>query len=93
MTSLNSVEIPNDWREAKQDPRWHQAMLEELEALEKNKTWDLVPFPKGKKVVNCKWVYTVKQNPDGNVERSRQGLWLRDIVKHMELIMMKLLHQ
>nr|CAE75905.1 OSJNBa0088I22.18 [Oryza sativa Japonica Group] len=74
VTSLNSVEIPNDWREAKQDPRWHQAMLEELEALEKNKTWDLVPFPKGKKVVNCKWVYTVKQNPDGNVERYKARL-------------------
>nr|AAP54332.2 retrotransposon protein, putative, unclassified [Oryza sativa Japonica Group] len=74
VTSLNSVEIPNDWREAKQDPRWHQAMLEELEALEKNKTWDLVPFPKGKKVVNCKWVYTVKQNPDENVERYKARL-------------------
>nr|ABA94354.1 retrotransposon protein, putative, unclassified [Oryza sativa Japonica Group] len=74
VASLDSVQIPKDWREAKQDPRWHQAMLDELEALEKNKTWDLVPFPKGKKIVNYKWVYTVKQNPDGKVERYKARL-------------------
>ncbi|KAG8076572.1 hypothetical protein GUJ93_ZPchr0006g42586 [Zizania palustris] len=93
MVSLNSVLIPKDWREAKQDPRWRQAMVEELEALEKNKTWNLVPFPEGKKVVNCKWVYTVKQNPEGKIERYKQDLWLKDIVKHMGLIMMRHLHQ
>jgi hypothetical protein len=30
--------------EAKQDLKWKQAMLEDLAALEKNNTWDLVPF-------------------------------------------------
>ena len=49
-------------------------MLEELAALEKNKTWDLVPLPIGKKVVGCKWVFTVKQNPDGKVERYKARL-------------------
>jgi hypothetical protein len=29
-------------------------MLEELAALEKNNTWDLVPFPMGKKIVSYK---------------------------------------
>jgi hypothetical protein len=38
VASLDSMQIPKDWREAKQDSRWHQAMLDELEALEKNKT-------------------------------------------------------
>nr|AAP46207.1 putative retrotransposon protein [Oryza sativa Japonica Group] len=74
VASLNSAIIPKDWKEAKQDPRWHQAMLDELEALEKNKTWDLVSYPNGKKVVNCKWVYAVKQNPDGKVERYKARL-------------------
>jgi len=49
-------------------------MLEELAALEKNNTWDLVPFPVGKKVVSCKWVYTVKQNPNGKIERYKARL-------------------
>ena len=74
MASLQSVTIPKDWREAKQNPRWKEAMLEELAALEKNNTWDLVPFPIGKKVVGCKWVYTVKQNPNGKIERYKARL-------------------
>jgi len=49
-------------------------MLEEPAALEKNNTWDLVPFPVGKKVVSCKWVYIVKQNPNGKIERYKARL-------------------
>ena len=31
----------------------------EMEALEKNKTWELVKLPIGKIPVGCKWVYMV----------------------------------
>jgi hypothetical protein len=49
-------------------------MLDELKALEKNKTWDLIKLPAGKKAVSCKWVFTVKQNPEGKVERYKARL-------------------
>lgn len=49
IASLQSVSVPNDWRTTKQDPRWKGAMMEELSALQKNKTWDLVLLPPGKK--------------------------------------------
>ena len=49
-------------------------MLEELRALEKNKTWVFVKLPEGKKAVSCKWVFTVKQNPEGKVERYKARL-------------------
>ncbi|RLN35645.1 uncharacterized protein C2845_PM03G19300 [Panicum miliaceum] len=65
VASLQSIVIPKDWKEAKQNPKWHEAMLEELRALEKNRTWDLVKLPVGKKAVSCKWVFTVKQNAEG----------------------------
>ena len=74
VASLQSTKIPKDWKEAKLDPKWRNAMLEELAALEKNKTWELVPSPMGKKIVSCKWVYTVKQNPDGKIERYKARL-------------------
>lgn len=38
---------PTDWREAIMDPKWKTAMLEEMEALEKNNTWEVVELPKG----------------------------------------------
>jgi len=63
VASLRSLSIPKDWRCAKQDPRWNDAMKEEMRALQKNKTWDLVQLPVGKKAVGCKWVFTVKQTP------------------------------
>ena len=63
IASLQAVSIPKDWRCAKQDPKWENAIKEELLALQKNKTWELVHLPKGKKAVGCKWVFTVKQTP------------------------------
>eukprot|EP01018_Ginkgo_biloba_P007444 Gb_23449 [translate_table: standard] len=36
---------------------WRLAMDEEMVALRKNDTWDLVPLPDGRKPVGCKWVF------------------------------------
>ncbi|KAG8490319.1 hypothetical protein CXB51_016103 [Gossypium anomalum] len=38
---------------------------EEMESLHKNKTWDLVKLPKGKKTVRCKWVFQNKEGTPG----------------------------
>lgn len=67
IASLQYVRIPKYWKEAVHDPKWHDAMLEELRALEKNETWDLVKLPSEKKVVSCKWIFSMKQNPEGKV--------------------------
>ena len=40
----------------------------EMDTLDINETWDLVPFPKGKNVIGCKWVYKVKYNLDGTIK-------------------------
>jgi hypothetical protein len=45
------------------------------------KTWELAYLPEGKKVVGCKWIYAVKQNLEGKVERYKAKLWKEDIVK------------
>ena len=39
-----------------------------------NDTWDLVPLPKGRKLVRCKWVYKTNYVSDGSVERNK--IWL-----------------
>ena len=72
VASLQAVIVPKDWKEARQDQKWCEAMREELEALRKNKTWELANLPYGKKAVSCKWIFTVKQNPEGKVELTRQ---------------------
>jgi hypothetical protein len=54
VSKLSSVSIPRNLQEALNDPKWRIAMQEEMKALHKNKTWDLVNLPNGKKVVGCK---------------------------------------
>jgi len=49
-------------------------MNEELSALHKINTWDLVPLPLGKSVVGCRWVYKIKTNSDGSFERYKARL-------------------
>lgn len=49
-------------------------MKVEMDALEKNHTWDLVDIPNGKKPVGSKWVFTVKFRADGTLERYKARL-------------------
>lgn len=49
-------------------------MTEELDALSKKKTWDLVDLPPGKSAVGRKWVYKIKTRSDGSVERYKARL-------------------
>ena len=52
-------------------------MMEELDALRKNKTWELAHLPEGKKAVSCKWIYTIKQNSEGKIDRYKARLVAR----------------
>jgi hypothetical protein len=40
-------------------------MDEELDEIEKNDTWELVPRPTNKNVIDTKWVFRNKLNEDG----------------------------
>ena len=45
-----------------------KVVMEEIRALEKNGTWEVMNLPRGKKPVGCKWVFTMKYKADGTVE-------------------------
>jgi hypothetical protein len=42
---------------------WRAAMLEEMEAIKNNETWELITLPAvGHSAIGLKWVYKVKRN-------------------------------
>ena len=46
----------------------------EHQALMRNKIWHLVPPPKGKNIIGCKWVYKIKRKLDGTIDRYKARL-------------------
>eukprot|EP00253_Pinus_taeda_P023781 PITA_23781 len=68
------VDDPIHFKEAIKDRKWIEAMDEEINAIERNKTWDLVELPKGKEVIGIKWVYKTKSNAEGKIERHKATL-------------------
>ncbi len=53
--------------------KWEIAMQEEYDSL----VWSLVPLPKGRKPISCKWVFQIKHGVDGEVERYKARLMAR----------------
>ena len=54
---FTSSEDPSIFQEAiegSEKDKWMKAMVEENESLSKNKTWELMKLPKGKKPIGCK---------------------------------------
>ena len=49
-------------------------MKDELDALYKNHTWDLVTLFPEKSVVGCKWIYKIKTHSDRSIKRYKTRL-------------------
>ncbi|KAK8918644.1 hypothetical protein KSP39_PZI022152 [Platanthera zijinensis] len=65
---------PRSYEEASQEKSWKMAMDAEMASIKKNDTWELVDPPAGHKPLGVKWVYKVKKNKDGDVEKHKARL-------------------
>jgi len=63
--------VPSTFREVEltsESELWRKVVVEEIESLHVNDTWELAELPKEKKAIGCKWVYAKKERfSDGNV--------------------------
>lgn len=74
---LASYVEPNTYSEAMQSEnsiKWKEAIIEEFKAHEMNKTWELSYLPTSKKLVGCKWVFKIKENPSTSKIRYKARL-------------------
>lgn len=68
---------PSSYKEALACPeadQWRQAMAQEMTALIKMGTWDVVELPPGRKAIGTKWVFKAKTNSSGVVVRYKARL-------------------
>ncbi|KAG7582883.1 Retrotransposon Copia-like N-terminal [Arabidopsis suecica] len=72
--AVNKYPEPCTYAQAKKIQEWLDAMEIEIEALETTNTWTVCSLPDGKKPIGCKWVFKVKLNADGSLERFKARL-------------------
>jgi len=65
---------PRSLKSALADQGWYRAMKDEMDALDENQTWILVPRTSQMNVIGCKWVYKTKLAPDGSLDRLKARL-------------------
>ena len=76
-SSILKLEEPKTYDEAMKSSEyanWKRAMDEEMASHAKHGTWELVKPPNGRKILDNRWVYRVKTNPDGSIERFKARL-------------------
>lgn len=61
--------IPKTIAQALKSPVWRKAMDEEMSAIVRNKTWELVPPSTSQNVVGCKWIFRIKKDKDGHITK------------------------
>src|SRR5690606_31071738 len=54
--------------------KWMESMQTEIDALIRNDTWELVPYTEDLQIIGSKWVYRIKQNPGGSIEKYKSRL-------------------
>ena len=44
-------------------------MIDKYQSIMKNDVWEVVPRSEGKSVVTSKWIYKIKHDADGSIEK------------------------
>ena len=68
---------PNSYLQAIQSShrnQWEIAMRSEIESIHNANTWTLVPLPYGRQTVGSKWIYKIKRNSSGEIDKFKARL-------------------
>ncbi|GAU26480.1 hypothetical protein TSUD_294490 [Trifolium subterraneum] len=71
---FSSSEDPMTYDEAVKSDKWKEAMKSELQSIEANDTWDLTTLPHGVKAIGVKWIFKIKYNEKGKIEKYKARL-------------------
>lgn len=74
-------DAPNSFEEIqdKDDKKeWMLANQKEVSALEENDTWEVVDLPPGKRAISRRWIFKIKRDNKGEIERYKTRLVIRE---------------
>ena len=69
-----TTEEPKSAEDALKSQNWCDAMEAEIASLRQHDVWDLMELPQGRKPIGSKWVFKIKRNDDGSIERYKARL-------------------
>lgn len=72
---------PRNFDEARGSKEWTSACVDELRSIEKNGTWTLVDLPNGVKPIGLKWIFKLKRNSDGSINKFKARLVAKGYVQ------------
>jgi hypothetical protein len=65
--------------------KWLEAMEDEIISMSINKVWDLEEILKGAKTIGCKWLYKIKCDSKGNIERFKARLMAKGFTQREDI--------
>ncbi|GBN94878.1 Retrovirus-related Pol polyprotein from transposon TNT 1-94 [Araneus ventricosus] len=68
---------PRTFEEAinsKESVSWKKGMESEMASTRENQTWELTDLPAGSKALPYRWVFRIKTNPDGSINKYKTRL-------------------
>lgn len=71
---LTALDDPVPFHEAVGCQVWKEEMKDEIESIEKHQTWELSTLPKGTKLIGVKWIFKIKYNEDGEIDKFKARL-------------------
>jgi hypothetical protein len=75
---VNQIKEPRTWKEMIESPEkdeWEKAIEDEIKSLKEMKTWEVVSkLPDKKSSTKSKWIFKLKQRPDGTIDRFKARL-------------------
>jgi len=78
------VDEPTFFQEAVDSPNykeWMDAMKDEMDSMARNKVWKLVNLPSQRKSIKNKWIFKIKRQADGSIDKFKARLVAKDIIQ------------
>ena len=65
---------PTTFETAVKEEKWRKAIDAEIDAIERNDTWELSDLPNGQQTIGVKWVFKTKLKENGKIDKHKARL-------------------